>query len=245
MASLKEMQPFHRKWRSAHWKHCSFSPGFVVRSTIDLCAGFAREAQSEMISPFQLCPDDIIDIVAEYFSDWKLTPLLTAVYCGYRQATIQLWPLNKDDVTEDSLTALHLAAQLSWEPIVHALIELGANVNVVSKSGETPLMTAVIHGHSGIVKLLSMASDIDMNTQRKSDGATALFIACKNDEAECVRNLLKNHSIIIDKPTIDGRTPRSVASQTDNSIFGHTEIEAILIAHSRKMHKMNTWTHGY
>eukprot|EP01084_Bolivina_argentea_P149007 260390_1 len=77
--------------------------------------------------------------------------------------------------------------------------------------------------------------------KRKSDGATALYIACRKGSLECVKYLLSNNGIFINETENEfGETPLSIASLTE---YGHTDIVEMLISHSNRM-KQNKMDHG-
>eukprot|EP01084_Bolivina_argentea_P149008 260391_1 len=77
--------------------------------------------------------------------------------------------------------------------------------------------------------------------KRKSDGATALYIACRKGSLECVKYLLSNNGIFINETENEfGETPLSIASLTE---YGHTDIVEMLISHSNRM-KQQQIDHG-
>ena len=93
-------------------------------------------------------------------------------------------------------------------------------------------MRACLRGYHEIVQELMGATNIEINQRRKTDGATALFVACREGEVECVRQLLTNNLILINRSKTNGRTPLFIASY-----HGHVEIVHMLMRHSNKMHK--------
>lgn len=77
----------------------------------------------------------------------------------------------------DSITPLHLAAEMGHIRAVRLLISLGANVNAQFSSGQTPLMSACMGGHVDVVaELLKHGADVTL----KMEGHTALHIALKH-----------------------------------------------------------------
>ena len=106
------------------------------------------------------------------------------------------------------------------------------------EEGQSPLIEPIRRGHEEMVQLLLTAPNLNINQKDKSDGATALFIACRDGATECVRHLLKNDSIHIDEIKFNGRTPLFIAS-----FWGYLEIIEMLIQHSNRM-KQQKINHG-
>lgn len=80
----------------------------------------------------------------------------------------------------DSLghTALHEACVSDNTGAVAALLEAGADWSLVNNNGETPLMTASVHGSFEAATLLLKKSPIDGLSVRDKAGNTALHHAC-------------------------------------------------------------------
>lgn len=205
----------------------------ILECTQCLIAGYAKMVESQLSSESIVYQSyaDIHDLIFLYFYDDKVqpTPSLIATHYGFRDLTIRFWYTHKDETNEIGETALHIAAKLGHEQTVHALIDLGADVNEEGQIGETPLITASRGGQSQIVKLLLREPDIEVNRQRAEDGATALFAASREGHLDCVRHLLTKDTIHVDLPKLNQRTPLWIAS-----FFGFTEIMKLLL----KFHKM-------
>jgi len=116
--------------------------------------------------------------------------------------------------------------------VVRVLLRHNAEANLSSRDNESPLIQACHRGHDSIVRELLQASNIKINQKRKTDGATALFVACREGAIECVRQLLTNDLILINNSKTNGRSPLFIAS-----FFGHNEIVEMLMDHSHKMRK--------
>jgi ankyrin repeat protein len=52
------------------------------------------------------------------------------------------------------VTPLFVAAQKGHEPVVRALLEAGADINIARNDGATPLYIAAQKGHAAIVTML-------------------------------------------------------------------------------------------
>jgi len=69
-------------------------------------------------------------------------------------------------------TALHTAAQESNNEIIALLIKSGANVNVATGYGETPLISAALYGNESTVNvLLKHGADKEMVTNDRKNAA--------------------------------------------------------------------------
>ncbi|XP_065647040.1 myotrophin isoform X2 [Hydra vulgaris] len=92
------------------------------------------------------------------------------------------------DVNEDignGTRLIHCAADYGQLEIIDYLISIGANINVVDKHGNSPLLNAVYEGHTSCVKLL-LDKGADKNIKSPS-GETAFQVA----ETEAIKQLLK------------------------------------------------------
>lgn len=96
-----------------------------------------------------------------------------------------------------ALMAGAASAKTLWDAVAEGdaetareLIAGGANVNVATKNGTTPLVHAAELGHLEIVKTL-IANGADVNARLKP-GYTALMLAADNGHAEIVRLLIEN-----------------------------------------------------
>ena len=75
----------------------------------------------------------------------------------------------------DKYTSLHQAAQYGRERITELLLLSGADPNIVSEYGQTPMMHACYYGQLGVIKLLvSWGADVKL---RDESGRTAEAIA--------------------------------------------------------------------
>ena len=110
---------------------------------------------------------------------------------------------------EDSAgyTALHYAARKGHERVCEELLNSGAKVDAITRSGKaTPLHRAATQGHVTIVQLL-MKRGADVNLQ-DADGLTALHRALiSNKDSVSKILILKTNLDLTDKL---GRTPRQL-----------------------------------
>eukprot|EP01083_Nonionella_stella_P140837 432754_1 len=169
-----------------------------------------------------------------------MSALHMAAQAGYDKIVELLikYGIEIDATTEDGVTALFNAVEKGHLKVVQCLLDHNAEANLSSRDNESPLIQACHRGHDGIVNLLLKASNIKINQKRKTDGATALFVACREGATQCVRHLLSNNLLFINESKTNGRSPLFIAS-----FFGHNEIVDLLINHSHRMTKQRM-NHG-
>ena len=85
---------------------------------------------------------------------------------------------------------LHLACQEGSKDQVKMFLEIGANTNIKSKNGNTPLHFATIKGHLEIVQLL-LQNGSDVNTASCIVEKTPLHYAAEYGHIEIIKILLK------------------------------------------------------
>jgi ankyrin repeat protein len=97
--------------------------------------------------------------------------------------------------------------------ITRALLAKSADVNAVTKDGETALMMAAAGGHHHVMRAL-IRHGANINAKNKDD-RTALMLAASNGEAPAV-------TVLLDQPEIDrsardryGDTALSLAARAD------------------------------
>lgn len=165
--------------------------------------------------------------------------------------------LDPNESDNNGRTALHIAASRGSENSVLLLLDYGADPNSRDSDGNVPLWEAVQGGHDPVIKLLLESGgslnrgDIGLYactaaeqnnltllkeiarcgdvTHPKSSGTTALHVAVCEGNTEIVKFLL-GQGADIDKPDIDGWTPRALADQQ-----GHEDIRTLF--ESRQGHE--------
>ena len=79
---------------------------------------------------------------------------------------------------------------------VHKQLQsIGTIVNFPDKQGMTAFIWASKEGYLAIVELLLNTSHVEINKERRIDGATALMLASYNGHTEVVEILLRQESI--------------------------------------------------
>lgn len=91
-------------------------------------------------------------------------------------------------VTADNMTALHHASAAGHSGVVKALIEAGASVGCMSRSGDTPLHYSAYGGHKDVTMVL-LEAHADVNAANEY-GETALFSAARKGHLDVVKLLL-------------------------------------------------------
>ena len=132
---------------------------------------------------------------------------------------IQVSEVGDNEVAiRSSVTPLAMAVKRGHIKIVQYLLDKGAAVNKLDEIGASVLEYASYYGHIEIVRLL-LKYGADVNTQRKTDGTTALMPASQNGHTEIV-HLLLNHKADVNKQrATDQMTAFMLASQN-----GHIDL---------------------
>ena len=120
-------------------------------------------------------------------------------------------------------TGLLLATMYERATIVQLLLERGANPNIQSAIGRTPLMSSSYQGYIGImVTLLEHGADINI---QDIYGRTALMEASYQGRVD-IMNLLLKFGAQIDAQNVDGETSLIIGSDR-----GHIAVVSALLEH--------------
>ncbi|MCJ1390661.1 Ankyrin-2 [Xylographa bjoerkii] len=128
-----------------------------------------------------------------------LTPLSVACYNGQAhvaRALAQVMDRRGLNIRADnSFTALHYALGLCPDlELVRALLEKGADPDLATESGLTPLRIAIGRGLLSIAKLL-IEYDVDVNAPDQ-DGSTAISIALGMNNIELLQDLIASGAVL-------------------------------------------------
>ena len=83
----------------------------------------------------------------------------------------------------------------------------GFKVNMDHKYGYTLLHVAYVgNNRTAVIPLLLAHPDIDVNV-KNLNGWTPFLFACRYGSTSCVREMLKDSRVKVNKPQNDGRTP--------------------------------------
>ncbi|XP_052238609.1 transient receptor potential cation channel subfamily A member 1 homolog [Dreissena polymorpha] len=128
-------------------------------------------------------------------NDREQTPIhLAAIkgYVGVVQAIVAHDKTTLNDHDENSDTALHLAASNGHVQLVHVLLTLGANHEIMNSNLQTPIAAAAANGHLKVVELLVRAGAfIDIPDKL---GLTPLLLASMNGHFNVVEYLLERQA---------------------------------------------------
>ncbi len=150
----------------------------------------------DLVKVKEIATKEGVDINAVSYC--MMTPLLSAIVNGHPH--IVDWLLEQDDIDPNAGNSLNspllaCACQPGYEPQVRRLIEMGANVNFVSREHLiTPLIAAAIKGHSEYLLMLLQAGADPMHEDKY--GWTAYDKAVENEHDACAR-ILKTHMTLI------------------------------------------------
>uniref|UniRef100_A0A4W6G9I2 Ankyrin 2a, neuronal n=1 Tax=Lates calcarifer TaxID=8187 RepID=A0A4W6G9I2_LATCA len=115
---------------------------------------------------------------------------------------------------QNGYTPLHIAAKKNQTNIALALLQYGAETNVLTKQGVSPLHLAAQEGHAEMASLL-LGKGAHVNTATKS-GLTPLHLTAQEDRVSAAEVLAK-HDANLDQQTKLGYTPLIVACHYGNA----------------------------
>jgi hypothetical protein len=128
---------------------------------------------------------------------------------------------NMEIDSRNGLTPLYMASQHGYVPVVHSLLQAGADVDKAKDNGLTPLIIASGLGHLPVVQaLLQGGADVD---RAADDGTTPLIMASQHGCVPVVQALMQGGADV-DKALDGGYTPLIKASW-----MGHLPIVQALL----------------
>ena len=177
-----------------------------------LAAGLGRK---EFVRELLPLPDLDVNLAQQEGA----TPLCLAAQQGYEDVVKLL--LDKDGINVNlaapsGATPLYIAAQNGHAGVVIRLLGArGINVNpALVETGATPLIAVAQFGRKNIVKLLLAAPGIDID-MRQTDGATALFMAARDNCLGIVEELIRCGADV-NLALHTGETPLGAAARQGN-----------------------------
>ena len=182
----------------------------LIKLDVDL-----NQRKSDTFSAFLIAcflgHDDVVKTLAKHGAD---------VNAGYE--------IGSSQGSSGNQTALTVAAARGNCPMCALLLKLGADLNVVSDSGYTPLMWSLANGSSedAAELLLKAGANPDPDAESRiaiSTSTTPLVLASTNGMTAIVKALLKRN-VAVDKVDGDGWTALKRASNE-----GHEEIVTLLL----------------
>jgi hypothetical protein len=144
------------------------------------------------------------------------TDMFDAIRAGDAEkvkALLQADPKLAEARTEDTSTALHLAALEGQAEIARLLLANQAQVNARGLREETPLHMAMYNGNREVAELL-LANQADVNAQNTA-GETPLHLAARKGYRDLVELLVSQNA---DPGALDksGRTPKTAAAEKEH-----------------------------
>jgi ankyrin repeat protein len=139
-----------------------------------------------------------------------------------------------DKRTGDGGHLIMLAAKNGHAKVVQTLLDLGVDVNVRKKSGETSLFLAALEGHANVVEVLLKEKNVNLKAGRDD---TPLTVANWRQHEEVVQLLLHAHGRVPASALKEKKTTADVFQMIDvdsNNVLSSREISTILFEHFSK-----------
>lgn len=130
-----------------------------------------------------------------------------AGHVGYFKSILQPFMINCRD-RETQMTALHVACLHGHVDIVHELVRVHANLEVLDAMNRTPLHVACVHGHAAIVSIL-LENGANVNAANIS-GQTPLHIVCRQGRS-IIFKILLDHGADLSTATLCLEKPIDLA----------------------------------
>jgi ankyrin repeat protein len=164
----------------------------------------------------------------------QASPLYYAALCGFPGVVKHLAITHPGDVSARGgvgMTPLNAALKKEDINVVQALLDCGANINVLDAEGFSPLHRASLSGNSDAVQLL-INCRADLNIALASDGKsdaclTPLYVAAQQGEL-AICQLLVEHGADINPRDECGMSPLQTASVRKNSLK-HLDVVTFLL----------------
>ena len=172
--------------------------------------------------------------VLSYQQDAEWTALIHAAFNGYTNVVNYLLQIGAEPnvVDYNGVTALMYAIVKNDMKTAQIFVNYPKAINFREpRFSMMPLMWAMIHGDTNIVKLL-LSKTTDVDTKDK-DGWTALHYAVIHGRKDCVRTLV-THKANINAQDNDGKTPLMRASEN-----GEEQIVRHLVENGAEVYKRN------
>jgi len=152
----------------------------------------------------------------------SLTPLQNAIVQGNTKKAIQLAGKAGDKIDArdgDGRTALFYASNYCQLGVAEAILGAGADPNLSSDSGSTPLIEAAYDAYPEMVTLLlEHGAEPDLPYRSDGEGSTPLMWGVRENSLPVVLTLIA-HDADIDKPDKDGTTPLMLATMEDHRVI--------------------------
>ena len=148
----------------------------------------------------------------EYFEAWlRMATKKKDLYMMRKLIEEENVDPNAKDAEEGS-NCIHIAAAQRDATTLRFFLSLTTmiDLNAQDKSGETPLIIAIVNGCEEVVRILLAQPSLDVNIAGE-DGHTALMLACHYGQKTILSMLLSHEHIQVNKGTCNNDTPLMVA----------------------------------
>jgi ankyrin repeat protein len=149
------------------------------------------------------------------------------------QALAETVSVNKRDMSKHGWTPLIIAVDFNNQPVVEALVAVGADVNLADIYGRTPLWRCAQEGNSQIAEVL-IAAGADLNASCRIDGSSPLLLAVYHRKDAVAYTLIAAGADVNAPDSPRRRTPLWYAFQNEQVKAGGADLcEALMEAGAR------------
>ena len=106
---------------------------------------------------------------------------------------------------------MHLSSFFGLQQIINSQLENGDEPDLKDSDGRTPLSWAAGNGHDGVVRLLAVRDNVEVNS-KDNNGLTPLLWAAGHGHEAVVRLLVARDDVDVNMRNSNGRTPTVMGS---------------------------------
>jgi hypothetical protein len=108
-------------------------------------------------------------------------------------------------------SGMHLSSFFGLQQIINSQLENGDEPDLKDSDGRTPLSWAAGNGHDGVVRLLAVRDNVEVNS-KDNNGLTPLLWAAGHGHEAVVRLLVARDDVDVNMRNSNGRTPTVMGS---------------------------------
>jgi ankyrin repeat protein len=124
--------------------------------------------------------------------------------------------INERNLSYEGKTLVAMASERGYNKVVSVLVDRGADINIASDSGFTPLNLALKNGHSGTATIL-INGGADLDSHDTAYGKTPLLWAVEKKVAPTTIKLLCDKGCDLDARSRQGFTALMTAVENNNA----------------------------